>query len=180
MNKTKIIIFALLTLMMSATATYAAVTNVTLLYGWNGTSWIPMKTSSDGTLQSDLNITDSLSINPKTDNTYDLGSSSLRWRDLYATRNTYLATTSGLVGIGTSSPISTLDVSGNLSVSGSTNSSIDGSTFFVDATNNRIGIGTTSPASLLHVTGSATNLLNVSNSTYSFLSVNTTGTFIGG
>ncbi len=98
--------------------------------------------------------------------------------DSAADTTPFVIDSSGNVGIGTSTPLSTVDVSGNLSVSGSTNSSIDGSTFFIDATNNRAGIGTTTPISLLHVSGTG-SLLNVSNSTHTFLFANQTANGVG-
>jgi len=42
---------------------------------------------------------------------------------------------------------------GNISVTGTTNSSIDGNTFVVDATNNRIGVGTSTPQRILTLQG---------------------------
>jgi hypothetical protein len=60
----------------------------------------------------------------------------------------------GNVGIGTVSPTSALHVNGNLSVSGTTNSSIDGSTFAVDSTGHRVGIGVAAPSAKLFVNGS--------------------------
>ncbi|MBI2545394.1 MAG: hypothetical protein HYW22_02230 [Candidatus Aenigmarchaeota archaeon] len=145
------IIIAVIAFMVLLPSVHA--TNVTLLHGYNGTRWVPLIISSDGSLQVYDNLTNAKNIYPKSDNSFDIGTSLLKWRDIFVSRNAYFATTSGLVGINTSSPISTLDISGNLSVSGSTNSSIDGSTFFVDATNNRVGIGTTAPNATLGVVG---------------------------
>jgi hypothetical protein len=58
-------------------------------------------------------------------------------------------TSTGNVGIGTTTPSSTLDVSGTSNITG--NLSVDTNTLFVDASNNRVGIGTTTPSSLLDV-----------------------------
>jgi hypothetical protein len=55
----------------------------------------------------------------------------------------------GNVGIGTTAPSATLDVSGTANITG--NLSVDTNTLFVDASNNRVGIGTTSPSSTLDV-----------------------------
>ncbi|MBI2590874.1 MAG: hypothetical protein HYW33_03280, partial [Candidatus Blackburnbacteria bacterium] len=87
----------------------------------------------------------------------------------------------------TSSPISTLDISGNLSVSGSTNSSIDTSTFFVDATNNRVGVGTTTPNESLGIVGNIQLTGNVTpvappivgNSTQTITTVESTNDILG-
>jgi hypothetical protein len=64
------------------------------------------------------------SVLPSADDTYDLGSSSLQWRQLYADDITVNATTlvtdaaNGRVGIGTSSPATPLDISINDSTNG--------------------------------------------------------------
>lgn len=57
---------------------------------------------------------------PKASNTYDLGSSSLKWKDIYVDGTGYIdsisavnLTTSGNVGIGTASPSAPLDVVGS-------------------------------------------------------------------
>lgn len=61
------------------------------------------------------------SILPSADDTYDLGSSALQWRQLYADDITINATTlvtdaaNGRVGIGTTSPSRTLEISGGSS-----------------------------------------------------------------
>jgi len=68
--------------------------------------------------------------------------------------NTYLATDSGKVGIGTTAPATTLDVKGKANFTG--NFSIMNASdtlFFVDNTSGRVGIGTTSPGSHLDVIG---------------------------
>ena len=116
---------------------------------------------------------------PSLDNAFDVGNASLRWRsghiiDLVAagsinvggslnassiniTGNSYFATSSGNVGIGTSTPTEKLDIRGNLSV----NVSTDGTknvTLFVDSTNERVGIGTSSPGEMLHIKGNNANL----------------------
>jgi hypothetical protein len=57
----------------------------------------------------------------------------------------------GNVGIGTTTPSSTLDVSGTANVTG--NLSVDTNTLFVDASNNRVGIGKTNPQTTLDVSG---------------------------
>jgi len=89
----------------------------------------------------------------------------------------------GSVGIRDTTPTSTLTVSGNLSVSGSTNSSIDGSTLFIDATNNRIGIGTARPANTLEVVGTINaTAIKVGNANVLTTAVTSiaTGTFLTG
>ncbi|MEM5792975.1 MAG: tail fiber domain-containing protein [Candidatus Aenigmatarchaeota archaeon] len=55
---------------------------------------------------------------------------------------------------------------------------VDTNTLYVDSSNDRVGIGTTSPLAKLHITGTG-SLLNVSNSTHSFLFVNGTSGNVG-
>ncbi len=76
---------------------------------------------------------------------------------MYMENGNDFTVTGGNMGIGTFTPSSTLEVSGNLSVSGTANSSIDNSTLFVDAANDRIGIGTTSPLRDLHISDATGN-----------------------
>lgn len=57
----------------------------------------------------------------------------------------------GNVGIGTTGPSNTLQVSGNASISG--NLTVDTNTLVVDNGNNRVGIGTASPNAALQVSG---------------------------
>ncbi|MBN2052782.1 hypothetical protein JW756_04735 [Candidatus Woesearchaeota archaeon] len=85
---------------------------------------------------------------------------------------------SGYVSINTTSPDATLAVAGNLSVTGTTNSSIDSGTLFIDATNNKVGVGTAAPDSLLDVQSSniATQLrVSYDDTYYSNISADATG-----
>ncbi|GBD34406.1 hypothetical protein HRbin35_00123 [bacterium HR35] len=87
---------------------------------------------------------------------------------------------SGNIGIGTTTPTEKLDVVGNIKASGSLISSSltpgsilfagtggvisqDNANLFWDNTNKRLGIGTTTPAGILHVATGTTNALVVNN-----------------
>ena len=50
-------------------------------------------------------------LQPEADNTYDLGGSTRRWRDIWASRNAYVA---GNLGVGTTAPAERLHVAGNI------------------------------------------------------------------
>ena len=71
----------------------------------------------------------------------------------------------GNVGIGTTSPATTLDVKGKVNVTGNFSVGETSNILFVDNTSQRVGIGTTSPTSLLHIDGGggSTAGLNISN-----------------
>ena len=95
---------------------------------------------------SSLNI-NSLSINGSLlppvgfDNTFDIGSSSLRWKDLYLSGQVYSNGTGdnwflGDVGIGTASPTQKLEVAGNVNITG--NISMGDAFMFTDASGNMI------------------------------------------
>jgi hypothetical protein len=66
---------------------------------------------------------------------------------------------SGNVGIGTTTPTSTLTVQGNALISGvatvTSNFTVDSGTLYVDATNNRVGINTLSPSFTADIAGDA-------------------------
>jgi hypothetical protein len=76
---------------------------------------------------------------------------------------TYLTNTSGMIGIGTTTPKSTLDLTGNVSIRLNGNSTI-GNMFF-DTTNNKIAIGAnTTTSATLYVVGEITsNYMTVTN-----------------
>jgi len=114
------------------------------------------------TIQLTGNTTLSGNLIPSQANTYNLGSSSYAWNNLYV--NTLYSTSTTVLGNQT--------INGNLTVKGNTilgdnsadiitfqasnlqlpnNLNIDSNTLFIDATNNRIGIGTTTPLVALQI-----------------------------
>src|SRR3989338_427681 len=158
-------------------------TNVTLLYGYNGTQWVPIKTLPDGTLDTTLNLSESIALNPKINNTYDLGTAALLWANLYVRSlrggsgplSLFAGSTeavtilpSGYVGIGTTNPQFMLDVKGVINASGIlvNGSAVSGggtaAGWSENATNVyvynntagiKVGIGTNEPANALTVIG---------------------------
>src|SRR3989338_4151459 len=68
-----------------SSVTYAASSNnVSIMYGWNGTSFTPVTLTSTGAIMTDINMSESIGLNPKTNNTYDIGGAALLWANLYA------------------------------------------------------------------------------------------------
>ena len=153
--RTILLTFALLIISI---ASAQAATNVTLLYGDNGSNWALLKTESDGTLKTDMDLTEHDSnIIPAITSIYDIGSSALKWFkgyfvNLYVSEDAYFATSSGNVGINTTTPQNKLNVIGDGNFTN--NLTVDETTFFVDSVNDRVGIGTTNPTSRLHINGS--------------------------
>jgi|GEM_PF-6885455 len=91
------------------------------------------------------------------------------------TADSYFA---GDIGIKSTTPDSTLAVAGNLSVTGTTNSSLDSGTLFIDATNNRVGLVTATPDAPLDVLGTSGQQLRLTytdNSVFSNLTTDSGG-----
>jgi hypothetical protein len=96
-----------------------------------------------------LEIDASGHVIPAANETYDLGSVSNRFRDLYLS-----GTTIDLGGVEISSDGTSLTMPPVSNISG--DFTVDTDTLHVDSTNNRVGIGTASPTQELHIyTGSA-------------------------
>jgi len=76
-------ITVLVLVILIAPAFAASANNISILYGWNGTNFVPVQVTSDGSLKTNLNLTESSGISPLVNNTYDLGAASLIWANLY-------------------------------------------------------------------------------------------------
>src|SRR3989338_7080276 len=76
-------ITVLVLVILIAPAFAASANNISILYGWNGTNFVPVQVTSDGSLKTNLNLTESSGISPQVNNTYDLGTASLIWANLY-------------------------------------------------------------------------------------------------
>jgi hypothetical protein len=90
----------------------------------------------------DIVITTSV-IRPKTDNTVDLGTSTLEFKDLF---------------LDGTAKVDTLTVDESATIAA--NLTVDTTTLVVDATNNRVGVGTASPSTTLHIS-SATPIITL-------------------
>jgi len=90
----------------------------------------------------DIVITTSV-IRPKTDNTVDLGTSTLEFKDLF---------------LDGTAKVDTLTVDESATIAAGL--TVDTTTLVVDATNNRVGVGTASPSTTLHIS-SATPIITL-------------------
>jgi hypothetical protein len=84
------------------------------------------------------------------------GSTQFRDTTFFNGKNTIIAKlvgSSGNLGLGTTSPLATLDISGNTRITGNVN--IDNGLLWTDPVNNRVGINNTNPQFDLDVKGSA-------------------------
>lgn len=124
------------------------------------------------TINADVNS----NIIPNTDNTFDLGSSSKQWKDLYVNGIGYidqLGTDADPIAIYASSGEIDGTVIGSESAAAGTFTTLtasddvtfDTSTLKVDSTNNRVGIGTASPDKLLEVSGATTPTIRITDTT---------------
>src|SRR3989338_1488387 len=104
----KLSVIFLLAFLIAPTVHAVQNTNVSILYGWNGTNFIPLLTDAGGRLQTDINITDSVGINPKTNGSYTLGTTQREWANIYAVSGTF----SRNVSVGGWNSRQTLDVTG--------------------------------------------------------------------
>src|SRR3989338_229139 len=170
----------------------ASTTNVSILYGWNGTNFVPVQVTTGGAIKTDINLSTSTGLSPKLNNTYDLGQTGFLWANAYvrsirggsgplslfageSERITLLA--GGNVGVRTSSPGAGLEVSGT---SGSNNLSLNvNNTLYVNTSlAGRVGVGTTSPTAALDVAGNITahgfagNAENLTSLPYINISIN--------
>ena len=106
------------------------------------------------TINADVNS----NIIPNTDNTFDLGSSSKQWKDLYVNGIGYIdqlgtdgdpiaiyASSGEIDGTAIGSESASTGAFTTLTASGDVN--FDSNTLFVDASNNRVGVGTNSVSS---------------------------------
>src|SRR3989338_10207942 len=121
-----ILVAFLLAMLASA---YAIDTNVSIFYGWNGSTFMPVLTDASGKLQTDFNITTSSGMNPKVNNTINLGSLVRIWANIYTNSIRSVSTLSifagsteaitilsnGFVGIGVSNSTERLIINGNIS-----------------------------------------------------------------
>ena len=158
----KIILTASIMFLLLAVNAFAASTNISLNYVYNGTGWIPWLATADGKPKVDLNLlnitsgklavdTDTLFVDdvnnrvgirtgvPNT--TLDIiGNVTLRG-NLNITGSTYFGTQS----------FTNIDASGNIVAKG--NLTVNNSVLFVNRDSGRIGIGDTTPSDALEVIG---------------------------
>ena len=77
------LVFLIIIMLMLLLAGVSAATNVSVLYGWNGTSNVPIQVDAGGRLKTTLNLTKSTGLFPESDSAYDLGGTGLRWKTGY-------------------------------------------------------------------------------------------------
>ena len=157
----KIIISALIAFVLLAISPVSAKTNITLLYGHNGSDWIPIKVDADGSLKTDMDFTDHDSnIIPATDSLYNIGSAALRWLNSY------------FVNVNASGTVYAKNFSGNSDIVFMNNT---GETKMIIKDSGNVGIGTINPGQKLVVIGD----LNVTGATYfgtqAFVNIDATG-----
>ncbi|MBI2173525.1 MAG: hypothetical protein HYT73_04970 [Candidatus Aenigmarchaeota archaeon] len=85
----KILLVVSVILLTSSFALAELGTNISILYGWNGTAFVPLKTSADGKLQTDMNFTQSIGLNPKINNSYTIGNTAYQWLNGYFINGTF-------------------------------------------------------------------------------------------
>jgi hypothetical protein len=104
---------------------------------------------------------------PKTTNTVDIGSSSLKFKDLYLAGNASIAGTLGVTGVATltANPVLSAGTANAVAYLNGSKVLTTGSALTFDGTN--LGVGTSSPLSLFNIYGSNTTVYTGSGSTTS-------------
>jgi len=102
-NKFKIVFLLLFALALASSA--FAATNVSILYGWNGTEFVPLEVDASGSLKTTINLTESVGLTPRDDNAYDIGTTTLRWATIY----TYNIVALGNINVSTLNVTSTTE-----------------------------------------------------------------------
>jgi hypothetical protein len=128
-------ILIILSMFILLSISVIAATNVSILYGWNGTANVPIGVDAQGRLKTTMNLTKSTGLFPDIDSTRNLGTPSLKWGTLYVV---------DIVAAGS------INVGGSLNA---TSINTTGDAYFGISGSGKVGIGTQFPNSTLHVTG---------------------------
>src|SRR3989338_1750896 len=134
----RICILAVIMLSLAYVSYAAGTTNVSILYGWNGSEFKPLELDSAGRLKTNINLTKSFGIYPNDDNAYDIGRSNLRWKSGYFV-NVIVdgnLTFTGSLGLN----VTVLNSNGSVTIGQNLTVDTTDNVLIVDSTNNRVGI----------------------------------------
>src|SRR3989344_4772460 len=142
----KLPIIAMLALFIITPVHAAGSTNVSILYGWNGTNFVPLLTNEQGEL-----LVSNVSLLSRTQSDNSTQSDEIDTK-MNVTGGNYIANVT----------VTTITVTPRLDTAGNTSLNVN-NTLYVNASADRVGVGTSSPTQALHVVGS----LNVTGSIWS-------------
>ena len=128
-------ILIILSMFILLSISVIAATNVSILYGWNGTANVPIGVDAQGRLKTTMNLTKSIGLFPDVDSTRNLGTPSLKWGTLYVV---------DIVAAGS------INVGGSLNA---TSINTTGDAYFGISGSGKVGIGTTTPDNILTILG---------------------------